>query len=173
MRTTISLLCLVFMLCVVHPAEAQLRNDGQSGVQTQLYEAGSSVAGVLDHLFDSEHFQMAHSYEMSFSSFGGSSSSLGMYTNTVMWQPSESLAARVDVAVAHSPFGNSALGQQQDAQVFLRNAQVAYKPMDNMEIRFNMRQSPHGSYMSPYGSRGLHSGGFGMRTGQHDLFWRN
>lgn len=171
MRTTVSLLCLVFVLCVVHPAEAQLRDNAEPRAQTQLYEAGSSVAGVLDHLFNSEHFQMAHSYEMSFGSFGGETSSMGMYTNSMMWQFNEALAARVDVGVAHSPFGNAAgFGQDDTARVFLRNAEVAYKPSDNMEVRLQMRQSPHGSFMSPYGSR--HHSSFGVHSGGHSLFGR-
>jgi hypothetical protein len=153
MRTILPLLCLVFMLSVTAPAEAQLRETAKenSSVVTQLYDTGASATNALGNLFGAEHFEMGHSYQMSFSSFGGSASSMGMYTNSMMWQFNSDLAARVDVAVAH-PFTNSngAFGEQ-NAKVFLRNAEVSYQPSENTQIHFQVRQSPYGRYASPFG----------------------
>lgn len=177
MRATLSLLCLVFLLSVAQPADAQLREDVRArNAPTQLYGSNTGV-DLFNKLFSDEHFRMAHSYEMSFSSFGGNSASMGMYTNTMMWQFSDELAARVDVSLAHSPFGGTAFGQQdQNPRVFLRNAEVAYRPAENVEFRFMMRQSPYGSYMGPYGASyspyQRTPGAFGaMRS--HDLFWND
>ena len=84
MRTTISLLCLVTVLSLTAPAQAQLRDDpATSSVRTQLYDTGSNV---VSKLFSDEHFRMSHSYQMSMSSFGGETASMGMYTNTMLWQ---------------------------------------------------------------------------------------
>jgi hypothetical protein len=58
----------------------------------------------------------------------------------------------VDVGVAHPLASNNAFGNQ-EAKVFLRNAEVAYTPTDNMRIHFQVRQSPYGRYASPYGYR--------------------
>ena len=154
MRTVLLLLCLVFVLSATAPAHAQLRETAQknSSVVTQLYDTGSGATDALGTLFGAEDFRMGHSYQMSFSSFGGSTSSMGMYTSSMMWQFNSDLAARVDVSVAHPLASNSAFGNQ-EAKVFLRNAEVAYKPSDNMKIHFQVQQSPHGRYASPYGYR--------------------
>jgi len=159
MRTILPLLCLVFLLSVTAPAHAQLRETAQqnSSVVTQLYDTGAAATNALGNLFGAEDFRMSHSYQMSFSSFGGNASSMGMYTNSMMWQFNSDLAARVDVAVAH-PLANSGAFGDQNAKVFLRNAEVAYKPSENMKIHFQMRQSPYGRYASPYGMR--HRRGF-------------
>ncbi len=173
MRATLSLLCLVFMLSMAQPAEAQLReNVHERRAPTQLYASDAGV-DLFNKLFSADHFRMSHSYEMSFSSFGNNSNSLGMYTNTMMWQFNEQLAARVDVSLAHSPFGGNGFSQDQNARVFLRNAEVAYRPTENMQIRFQMRQSPYGRYMGPYGyNRYQPVNAFGA-MGQHDLFWND
>lgn len=175
MRTFLSLLCLVVLLSLIDPAQAQLRDDAHvREAPTQLYAQDSGV-NVFDKLFSDEYFRMGHSYEMSFNSFGGNTSSLGMYTNSMMWQFSQQLAARVDVSVAHSPFGGSAMGfQDQNPRVFLRNAEVAYRPADNVQIHFQVQQSPYGSYVGPHGyGGGVHGMSmFGASSGG-DLFWRD
>ena len=154
MRTVLPLLCLVFVLSAAAPAHAQLRETAQqnSSVVTQLYDTGSDATDALGNLFGAEDFRMSHSYQMSFSSFGGSTSSVGMFTNSMMWQFNSDLAARVDVGVSHPLASNNAFGNQ-EARVFLRNAEVAYKPSDNMKIHFQVRQSPRGRHASPYGYR--------------------
>lgn len=178
MRMFFSLLCLALMLSVMQPAEAQLRDTANGPAPTALYDEGAST-NLLNTLFSDDHFRMSHTYEMSMSRFGGNTASLGMYTNSMMWQFNEQWAARVDVSLAHSPFGgNDMFGNQTDAQVFLRNAEVAYRPSENMEFRFQMQQSPHGSYMSPYGGYGMRGAHMGMSTmpgtaGHSNLFWRN
>ena len=153
MRTILPLVCLVFMLSVTAPAHAQLREtaDRNSSVVTQLYNAGTSAGNALGNLFGAEDFRMGHSYQMSFSSFGGNSSSVGMYTNSMMWQFNPAWSARVDVSVAH-PLANSGPFRQQETQVFLRNAEVSYQPSENMQFHFQVRQSPRGRYASPYGA---------------------
>lgn len=179
MRAFLPLLCLVVLLSLAHPAQAQLRETASQPAPAALYDDGATAGSLLNTLFSDDHFRMSHAYEMSMSSFGGNTASLGMYTNSMMWQFNEQWAARVDVSLAHSPFGgNSAFNTNQDARIFLRNAEVAYRPSENMEFRFQMRQSPYGSYMSPYGSR--YGGAYGYRgagsmhhTSTSDLFWRN
>ncbi len=175
MRTAFLLLCLVLTLSLATPAEAQFRDTAQrnQSVETQLYDAGSAATDALQTLFGAEHFRMGHSYEASVSSFGGQTSSMGMYTNSMMWQFNSDWAARMDVSVSH-PFTagqNGAFGSQR-TQVFLRNAEVAYKPSDQFEVRMQVRQSPHGRYMSPYG---VHRGGHSAASfaPSHDLFWKN
>src|SRR5690606_33500904 len=124
--------------------------------------------------------RIGHSYEMSYSSFGGEGIGLGVYTTSLAWQPTARLAARVDVGVAHTPFGSDALQQRlgfsQDApaQVFLRNAELAYRPTDNSVIHPQIRQSPFGGYASPYGygDSPFGHGSVFRADGGDPLFWR-
>lgn len=151
MRTILPLLCLVFLLSATTPAEAQFRETAQqnSSVITTLYDTGSATTNALGNLFGADHFRMGHSYQMSFSSFGGQSASMGMYTNSMMWQFNSDWAARVDVGVAH-PLMSNGFGNQ-ETKIFLRNAEVAYKPSENMKVHLQVQQSPYGRYMQPYG----------------------
>jgi hypothetical protein len=175
MRTALPIFCLVLTLSLAAPAEAQFRETAQQNrsVQTQLYDSGSAATNALQSLFGAEHFRMSHSYQASFSSFGGNASSMGMYTNSMMWQFNSEWAARMDVAVSHPFTQGSAFGNRK-ARVFIRNAEVAYKPSENFQVRMQFRQSPHGRYVSPYGGFGArgYSGG-AMMTPTRDLFWKN
>ncbi len=184
MRTTALAAGFVLVLAIATPSQAQLRQDARAfAAQStpRLYSAGDGFS--LQSLFSPQHFKMAQSYELSAGSVGGSAYSLGLYTNSLMWQFSQKLAARVDLSVAHSPFGNSnrfaqsLAGQdgQQPFRFFVQNAEVAYRPSENMELRFSYRQSPYGAFYSPYGynpyARGM---GMGYHTAPgNDLFWRD
>lgn len=189
MRKTLSLICLLVFLGTAVPAQAQFRNDVQvAPASPKLYGASGAAGFVLNKLFNPSVFKMSHSLEMSMGSFGGRSNSLGMYTNTMAWQFSDKLAARVDMSVAYSPMNNSAFGPGENKpRVFLRNAEIAYRPSKNVEFHLQVRQSPYGSYMSPYGygnPYGYGYGGYGyghhgamMQAGyggsSNDLFWRD
>ena len=180
MRNTLSLLCLVAFLGFAVPAQAQLRTDAlEQRAPARLYDSGAA-GFLLNKVFNPAVFQMRHSVEFSMGSFGGQTSSLGMYTNTMAWQFNDKLAARVDLSAAYSPFnggGGSFFGQEQNqARFFLRNAEVAYRPSEKFQLHFQVRQSPYGRYMSPYGY--YRPGAFGYDAALHrgaspDLFWRD
>ncbi len=184
MRSSIFALLFVALLGFSSPVSAQLRSAGSPATASvPLYDQGGSGFS-LNKYFSPDHFSMSHSFEMS--SFGGNS--LSMYTNTMQWQFSSKLAARVDVAAAYSPLssqsGMSVTGQS-DSQVFVKNAQLAYRPNDNMEIHLSFRQNPYGSMLNPYGYGG-YGGGYGnsrygggsslqaeFGSGGRDLFWND
>jgi hypothetical protein len=153
MRYSLSLLTLVLFLGITLPAEAQLRDDVKSRTQpgqTQLYDAGTP-AFSLNRFFSPQHFRMQHTVEMSAGSYGGQSSTVGMYTNTMMWQFSPQLAARLDVSVANDFSGHMMNADGSSSRVFIRNAEISYQPRENMNLHFSFRQSPYGHYASPYG----------------------
>lgn len=189
MRTTLSLFCLVLFLALSAPAQAQLRADAGPPAPVAVYdtEAPSSadaadeglaqqVSDWLGTAFSDEHFRMSHSYQMSMSSFGGGTS-LGMYTNSMQWQFNDKWAARVDVSLAHQPFSGGAFQQDgQNMRVFLRNAEVTYRPNENMTFHFQMRQSPYGRYARPYGQRVPGTFGrsaFSPSQARGGLFWKS
>ena len=170
----------ILFVGVATPAQAQLREDVRQQQSAWVLYGQSGSVFSLNKLFSPQHFRMGHSYEMSFGSFGGGTSSLGMYTNSMNWQFNDKLAARVEMSYAFSPFGSvNPLGQSADqGQFFLRNAEIAYRPSKNMHFHLQVRQSPYGSYMGPYG--GYHGYNPYYGSGIHarysrgeDLFWRD
>jgi len=177
MRTVFSIFCLVMLLGITVPAEAQLRQDvPQLDATTRLYDKGNFS---LNKFFDPAHFKMSHSFDLSAGSFGGGTSSLAMYTNSLQWQFSSKLAARADIALAFSPLGNSNLNgfsRGNSGRVFLRNLEVAYRPSKNTELHLSIRQNPYGSYLNPYGyynPYGYSSFNTGYYGGSNRLFWND
>lgn len=162
MRTSLFALLLAATLLATSPAQAQLRPSG-SAVETsvRLYDQGTAGFS-LNRFFTPEHFRMSHTFEATSSSFGGGSS-MAMYTNSMQWQFSSKLAARLDIAAASQLGGDQRLAQalgQNSNQVFVRNAELAYRPTENIQLHLSMRRSPYGSYMSPYGMYGSRYGAY-------------
>lgn len=187
MRNLVSLTCLLLLLSIALPAQAQMRETAlEQRAPAKLYDTNSS-GFALNKMFDPAHFRMSQSIEFGASSFGGQTSSLGMFTNSMMWQFNESMAARVDVSVAYSPNATNlnalSTGQSGSPQVFIRNAEFAYKPSDKVQLHLSFRQSPYGGYGSPYGQYGYGRSpyGYGARSSMFqasfgsadNLFWRN
>lgn len=167
MRTAaLALLLAVFL--VASPASAQRTADLPGRQAPVALTDGAGTPGLsLGQLFNAETIKFSQSYEMSYSSGLGGGVGLGVYTTSLRWQPSARLAGRVDVGVAHSPFGDagvqSALGFENgtDTRVFLRNAALAYKPTENSMIHFSVQQSPYGSYAAPAGYANPYGLGYG------------
>lgn len=182
MRHILFTACLIIVLGIAVPARAQLRSQvATEESAVRVYDYGKSGFS-LDRFFSPAHFRMSHSFEFSTGSFGGGSSSVGMYTNSMRWQFSSKLAARADVAYAYSPDGGNNLNNVvggNNGRLFVRNAELAYRPTENMQIHLSYRQSPYGGYYGPgsYGRRsgyrdsGLFSASFGGDS--RDLFWND
>ena len=178
MRIFLSLALLLVVLSTAVPANAQLRDTAiEQKAPAKLYTSNSS-GFTLNKLFDPSVFRMSQSLEFSSSSFAGQTSSLGMFTNSMMWQFSSKLAARVDVSAAYSPnggtFSDPSGNLAGNTRVFIRNAEVAYRPSENVEFHISFRQSPYGLYASPYGFYGRRSGFNRFNASfnnSDDLFW--
>ncbi|MCY4159564.1 MAG: hypothetical protein OXE92_00700 [Bacteroidetes bacterium] len=162
-----NLLFIIVSVFLTLPAEAQFRGEVPSEFpKTRLYDTSNKVGAFLNRIFNPSVFQMSHSFEMTTGSFGGNGYSMGMYTNTMAWQFSSKLAARMDVAVAYSPQNQIARNSgfaQQAPQVFLRNAEVTWKPSERVQLNFQVRQDPYAYRgMMGYGYYGYrHPGYFG------------
>ncbi|WP_124245528.1 hypothetical protein [Cyclonatronum proteinivorum] len=91
-------------------------------------------------------FQMNHSYEMTMGSMGGNVYNQNFYTNTMQFLFNERLTGRVDLSIAHSPFGNNIFGESQGPQFFIRNAELNYAISDRTHLSFQFRQVPAGVY---------------------------
>lgn len=177
-------LVLCLSLWATAAAQAQYVNRGNSDAEGKLFREPSGFS--LNKLFSPEFFHMSHSYELSYSSFGGHGLTLGEYTNTMLWRFSTKLAARVDVAVQHTPFGVSGLNNGLPVSesslngIYLKNAEVAYRPTENLTMHFSVRQAPYGYgyYLSPYGRYGYPYGydrygfGSGISDPYYNPWWR-
>lgn len=190
--------------CAVPDAFAQRAIDAPTrlGSAPRLGDAPASAGARtgLRQYVARETFRMAQSVEFASGSAGGQGFGYGAYTNTVFWQPSQRLAARVDVGVAvpfggmggtapslASNFGGRA-GQGLSPQVYLRNAEIAYRPSANAELRLSVQQVPSALMGPAYGYGGYGQSGFGssaygsMHSGLHtqarlgvggdEMFWR-
>jgi len=177
-------LALALLLAAAVPARAQRAADVPGRpAPVALSETPGGLG--LGQLFNSETLKFSQSYEASYSSGALGSIGLGVYTASLRWQPTARLAGRVDVGVMHSPFGASALQSGiglEDGQprVFLRNAELAYRPTENSLIHLSVQQSPYGAYASPYGVSpyGVSPYGatrYGLRAGasSENLFFRD
>lgn len=152
MRSAALALCLAAALLAA-PVQAQRRADVVRPAPVALSETPGALS--LGDLFNAQTLDLSQSYEFSVTGGGGGSLGLGVYTTSLRWQPSARLAGRVDVAAAHSPFGTpglqSAAGFDGDApaRLYLRNAELAYKPTDNSVVHLSFQQSPFGRCLTP------------------------
>ena len=182
---------LTLCLFVAVSARAQAIAD-RPAAQAPVEVYASPATPTLKQLFNSETLRVRQSVEFTTTTGGAGSLGLGVYTASLQWQPSARLAGRVDVGVAQSAFASglyeSALGPEGgQPRVFLRNAELAWKPSENSLVRFQLQQSPYGRFASPYGyGYGASPYGLGYGAGRYgssssmtlgvgsgdDLFWR-
>lgn len=168
----ISLIIIALSGCFIL-SEAQYKSDVQStfdwtGPVTKSTEAyNPGLFGLMD-------FRMDHSYEMSVGSFGGNMYNQNYYTNTMHFLFNENLYGRVDLALAHSPLGNSMMGDE--PQFIVRNAEINYRFNNNSHIRLSFNQQPRmygmGGIGNPYHMGHSHSPfysphGFGQQNMPH------
>ena len=143
----------MIMVAMAVPAEAQFREAVPArNSSSQLYQASGAIGKVISKIFNPSVFSMSHGIEMSAGSFGGYGYSMGMYTNTMAWQFSDKLAMRADVAVAYSPQSKAmtAMGfDRSGPRVFLRNAEIAWKPSEKVRINIHVQQNPY-AFRNPY-----------------------
>ncbi|MEM0963142.1 MAG: hypothetical protein AAGK21_11480 [Bacteroidota bacterium] len=145
-------LALALFLLAAPPAVAQRASD-VPGRQAPVALTQTPGTLSLGSLFNAETLDFSQSVEMTYGGGVGGSYGLGLYTASMRWQPSSRLAGRVDIGVAQT-LGTtglySAYGADQP-QVFLRNAELAYRPTESAVIHLRVAQSPYGGYASPYG----------------------
>lgn len=165
MRTGLTLLTVLTVLFVnAINADAQFRSDIPSPYErtgTITNPASGDDATNILGLFD---MTMSQSYQMSFGSIGGNTYNQNTFTNTMFLNFNENLHGRVDVAMSHSPFGNSPMmGQQDDFNFYIRNAELQYDIGENSTIRLQYNRQPAGAgYFggSPFGHQ-RHRGMYG------------
>jgi len=151
------LLILGFLGFAVSLANAQFRSG--SGVNTDEKPASTLEAmsghgdDFFSRLFDPARFNMHQTYTMSFSSGGGQSTSLGVFTNTFAYKASDDLFISADLSAVYSPYSSLGSAFQKSIDgVYLSSARLDWKLSDHTSMRIEYNGMPYStSYFSPFG----------------------
>lgn len=109
-------------------------------------------SGSLFGFLNSENFMMRHSYNLSYSSFGGNGLALGMYTNSMILKLSENMNVQVDASIVHSPYSSFGKDFQNELSGFyLTRAAFNYKPWEDVFISIQYRNLPISHHYADYG----------------------
>ena len=139
---------------IVHEGFAQFKRTASEEPKVSDSFIRPATASDWFDFFNPDNFKMRQSYSMSYTTMGGQGLALGMYTNSLQYKISNSLDARVDVSLQHSPYSTFDRRVQNSLTgVFLNRAEINYRPAENMLLRVSYQQIPFGlaGYYSPYG----------------------
>jgi hypothetical protein len=143
------LLVIIFAM-MIGTGYSQYRQEGLStehvsdGIINQ--NEGTSLVGFLN----SNNFQMHHSYDVSYASFGSGSLALTTYTNSMFYKFSNKLNVQVDASVVYAPY--SSLGKNFTNSIngiYLSKATINYQPWKDVFITVQYRSLPV-TYYSPF-----------------------
>ena len=144
----------LFILFAAYPAAAQFKSQVQQEPSAANAIMRQSDSPGLFGWFDPSRFSMQQSVSFSYLTMGGQGMSLGMYTNSMMYQFSDKVNARADVSLMYSPFNSTGLPGAKGnnlSSIYLSRAEVNYRPWDNVMVQLQYRQIPWGyPYGSPY-----------------------
>ncbi len=137
----------------------QTVEDGTAAIFRKPTE--SFFGQLLGPAFDENHFQMHHSYTLTYNSFFGNT--VGEYVNTMIYQFDFPLTLRADIGVIHQPFGVTPMqqqllgGQNVFQGIYLKNLQAVYKPTKDITIGLSVQQIPQGQLFwgNPWGMGGI------------------
>ncbi|MDE3058622.1 MAG: hypothetical protein KGJ59_11770 [Bacteroidota bacterium] len=140
-------------------AQFKTTTEAQPSVLGSLFRTNTSSDWL--GFFNPDNFHMQQSYSMSYTTFGGQGIALARYTNSMLYQFSKDLDARVDVSLQHSPYSSfdSRIANSLNG-IFLDRAEVNYRPAKDVVLRLSFQQNPWAyDYDSPFQR---YSTGFGF-----------
>jgi hypothetical protein len=133
---------------------AQFKDSGLENPDIKDGIVNHSGGGNLFGFLNSDNFQMKHSYDMSYSSFGGEGFALGVYTNSMFFKINPDLNVQTDISVVNSPYSTLGKNFQNNINgIYLSRAAINYKPFKDISISLQYMNLP-GAY-SPYMYNGL------------------
>ncbi len=137
----------ILLMCSSSVAQLKSKIDSPAPVSESLTKQDAS--GFWFGFFDPGKLTMRHSYSLMYSTFGGQSMSLGVYTNSMMYRFSDVLDLQTDISLMHSPFSSG--GNKNDfGGLFLSRAQLNYRPSDNLWLQIQYREVPPMYWMNGY-----------------------
>lgn len=150
---------IIFILSFVQISLAQFKNTGQVTPSVSSAILRPMTLNNYQQLIDPSKLQMRHSIAMSFISSGNQNIMLNSYTNSLSYLFNDKLYANVDISIQSSPY--SSLDPRLSNQlsgVFVRNAELVYRPTKEFHIGISYQQSPSSNY---YRNRLLFDDSFG------------
>lgn len=130
----------------------------------------NNSSDALFGFLNSDNFTMRHSYNMSYSSFGGNGLALGVYTNSMMYQFSEDLNVQLDASFIHSPYSSFGKDFQNDITGFaISRGAINYRPWKDVHISLQYNRIPNSYFYSPFNSY-FGGGGYGWNNSFYDPF---
>ncbi len=158
MKKVIFIFVLMWFLGTGAAAQFQKDVPSQSIQSSQTIFATPSefsIGSFIGNIFDDKHFQMNHSYTLSYNSMLGNTT--GEYVNTMIYKFDAPVMIRADVGVMHQPFGASqrqrqyGFGQNDFSGIYLKNAQILWQPTKNMTVSAAYQQIPLGQWFNQMG----------------------
>jgi hypothetical protein len=133
---------------------AQFKDSGLENPDIKDGIVDHSGGGNLFGFLNSDNFQMKHSYDMSYSSFGGEGFALGVYTNSMFFKINPDLNVQTDISVVNSPYSTLGKNFQNNINgIYFSRAEINYKPFKDVSISLQYRNLP-GAF-NPYMYNGL------------------
>ncbi|NUN70794.1 MAG: hypothetical protein HUU02_13920 [Bacteroidetes bacterium] len=146
---------LIVLLLGIQTAAGQFKP--KAGEQPRVADSFiQPTASEWFSLFNPNNFQMRHSYSASYSTSGGQGIALQRYTNTMIYQFSPTLDARVDLSLQNSPYSTFEYRlQNQFSKAYVSRAELNYRPTENTVISLQYRELPFNyygyGYQRPFG----------------------
>lgn len=142
----------IIILVTVSFTLGQLKNQMPQQVNVGHTMLSPSSNNMLLGFINPDNFKMFHSYNLSFTSFGGNSIALGVYTNSMFYQISDPLSMQVDVSIMYSPYSSFGKEFQKDLSgIYISRAALNWRPTDNLFINIEYRNLPMTyGYYSPF-----------------------
>lgn len=152
------MIVLTLFLALIATAQFKPKANEEPRVSDSFITPSSSSDWF--NFFNPNNFHMRHSYSASYTTFGRHGIAMQQYTNTMTYQFTPNLDARVDLSLQNSPYNTfeSRLNNQFN-KVYLSRAEINYRPWDNTYIRLQYREFPYSIYgygYQPFG--GMFSG---------------
>lgn len=160
-------LLVLMIVALIGTGYSQFRQDGLSTEHISdgiiNHDQGTALLGFLN----SNNFQMHHSYDVSYSTFGSNSLALTTYTNSMFYQFSNNLNVQLDASVVYSPYNSLGKNFTNSINgVYLSRAAINYRPWKDVFITVQYRNLPV-TYYSPFS--GYRNGFF--NSGEADWGW--
>ncbi len=146
---------IVFFLLALTFNLAQFQGDEAKNVNIKSGILSDNPMGSLFSIIDPSKFDMNHSFEMSYSSFGNDGMALGVYTNKISYEFNEQLNFQVNTSFVNSPYNSLGEGFTNSINgVYIDKARINYNPSEKLNISLQFSNSPF-NYYDRYSMRGF------------------
>lgn len=152
MRNIITNITLICLLIFSYNLNAQYKSQAteRTSVTNSFYKPAPNIYALMSW-FNAQNFKMNHNFSLQYITGSGYGMSLATYTNSMFYQISNNLNARMDISLIGSPFGSYNTGNNFN-KLFISRVELNYKPWENFYMQLQYRSLPysyHGYYM-PY-----------------------